>query len=141
MFLGEFRHTLDDKGRITLPAKYRARLAGGIVMTSGTKRFVIVFPLDEFEQLASRVNGLSIVTTDAAMLRRQLFSNASDLEPDKQGRVVMPESLRQYAGINQEVIIVGVGNHIEIWNPEEWQRERDAIAEAALGNPWEKLGI
>ncbi len=141
MFLGEFRHTLDEKSRITLPAKYRARLASGIVMTTGTKRFVLVFPMDEFGSLAERVGALSLVAAETAMLRRQLFSNAVDLEPDKQGRVVVPESLKKYAAIDQEVVIVGVGNHIEIWSPEEWQRERDEIARAALDNPWAKLGI
>ncbi len=75
------------------------------------------------------------------MLRRQLFSNAVDMELDKQGRVVVPETLRQYAAVKQEVIIAGVGSHIEIWSPEEWQRERDEIARAALDNPWVKLGI
>ncbi len=141
MFLGEFRHTLDEKSRITLPAKYRVRLASGIVMTLGTKRFILVFPMDEFASLAERVSALSLVGPEAAMLRRQLFSNAVDLEPDKQGRVVVPETLRRYAAINQEAIIVGVGSHIEIWSPEEWQRERDEIARAALDNPWVKLGI
>jgi MraZ protein len=141
MFLGEFRHTLDEKGRITLPAKYRPRLASGIVLTTGTKRFVLVFPLDEFESLAERMNSLSLVGSEASMLRRQLFSNGFDLELDKQGRVILPEPLRQYAGISQEVVIAGVGNHIEIWNPEEWQHEREEISRAALENPWAKLGI
>ncbi len=141
MFLGEFRHTLDEKSRVTLPAKYRARLAPGIVMTLGTRRFVMVFPIDEFRLLAERVSALPLVASEAAMLRRQLFGNAIDLEPDKQGRVVIPESLRQYAVINQDAIIVGVGTHIEIWSPEEWQREQDEISRAALDNPWAKLGI
>lgn len=141
MFLGEFRHTLDEKSRITLPAKYRPRLASGIVLTTGTKRFVLVFPMDEFEHLSERVNSLSLVGPEAAMLRRQLFSNGFDMELDKQGRVVLPESLREYAGIRQEVVIAGVGNHIELWNPEEWQHEREEIARAALENPWAKLGI
>ena len=110
-------------------------------MTLGTKRFVLVFPIDEFGTLAERVSELSLVGPEAAMLRRQLFSNACDLAPDKQGRVVMPESLRKYAAINQEVVIVGVGSHIEIWNPEEWQRERDEISRASLDNPWTTLGI
>ncbi len=141
MFLGEFRHTLDEKSRITLPAKYRPRLASGIVLTTGTKHFVLVFPMDEFEHVAERVNSLSLVGPEAAMLRRQLFSNGFDLELDKQGRMVLPEPLRQYAGISQEVVIAGVGNHIELWSPEGWQHEREEIAQAALADPWAKLGI
>ena len=141
MFLGEFRHTLDEKSRITLPAKYRPRLASGVVMTMGTKRFVLVFPMDEFEHLAERVNMLPLTGPEAGMLRRQLFSNGFDLALDKQGRVVFPEALRQYAGITAEVVIAGVGNHLEIWSPEEWQHEREEIAQAALENPWAKLGI
>jgi MraZ protein len=142
MFLGEFKHTLDEKSRITLPAKFRSRLAPGIVMTAGMERYVLVYPQDEFEKLAEQVNALPLTGKDSATLRRLLFVNANDAVPDKQGRVVMPEALREYAGIGTDVVIIGVGKFVEIWNPEEWQRARSEIQEhAAQENIWAKLGI
>jgi MraZ protein len=142
MFLGEFRHTLDDKSRITLPARYRTRLAEGIVMTAGMERYILVYPQDEFEVLAERVNALPLTGRDAATLRRLLFVNGSDAVPDKQGRVVVPEALREHAGIESEVVVIGVGKFIEIWSPEEWQRARAEIQDhAAQESIWAKLGI
>jgi MraZ protein len=142
MFLGEFRHTLDDKSRLTLPAKFRARLHPGVVMTAGMEKYVLVYPQDEFDKLAERVNALPLAGHEAATLRRLLFVNAADSVPDKQGRVVMPEPLRSHAGIVSDVVIVGVGKFIEIWNPEEWQRARAEIQDhAAQENIWSKLGI
>jgi MraZ protein len=142
MFLGEFKHTLDDKSRLTLPAKFRARLAPGVVMTAGTDRYVLIYPQDEFEQLAERVNGLPLIDREAATLRRLLFVNASDAVPDKQGRVLVPEPLRAHAEITSEVVIVGVGKFIEIWSPEQWQRARAEIQDhAAQESLWARLGI
>ena len=142
MFLGEFKHTLDDKSRITLPAKYRERLAPGIVMTAGTDRYVLVYPQDEFDKLADQVNALPLTGREAATLRRLLFVNANDAVPDKQGRVVMPEALREHAGISTDVVIIGVGKFIEIWSPEEWQRAKTEIQEHATDEDvWAKLGI
>ncbi len=142
MFMGEFRHTIDDKSRITLPAKFRAQLASGIVMTAGIDRYILVYPQDEFERLAEKVNALPLTGRDAATLRRLLFVNASDDVPDKQGRVILPENLRAYAGIQSDVVIVGVGKFIEMWNPEEWQRAQTEVRDhAAQETIWAKLGI
>jgi MraZ protein len=142
MFLGEFRHSLDEKSRLTLPAKFRARLAAGLVLTAGMDRFLLVYPQDEFELLAERVNTLPLTVREAATLRRLLFPNASDLVPDRQGRVVVPENLRAHAGISNDVVVAGVGKFIEIWSPEEWQRARAEVQEhAAQESTWAKLGI
>ncbi len=142
MFLGEFRHSLDEKSRITLPAKFRPELMLGVVMTAGIDRYALIYPSAEFELLAQKVNQLPLTGRDAATLRRLLFVNATDAVPDKQGRVIVPELLRQYAGINGEVVIVGVGKFIEMWSPEEWQRARQQIEEhAAQESVWAKLGI
>jgi MraZ protein len=142
MFLGEFRHSIDDKSRITLPAKFRTQLASGIVMTAGIDRYILVYPQDEFDRLAERVNALPLTGHDAATLRRLLFVNASDEVPDKQGRVILPDNLRAYAGIQTDVVIVGVGKFIEMWNPEEWQRAQLEVRDhAAQETIWAKLGI
>ncbi len=142
MFLGEFRHILDEKSRITLPAKFRAQLATGIVMTAGVDHHILIYPQDEFERLAERVNALPLTEYDAAMLRRLLFVNASDAKLDKQGRVILPENLRAHAEISTDVVIVGVGKFIEMWNPEQWMQTRSQIQEqVAKDNIWAKLGI
>jgi MraZ protein len=142
MFLGDFRHTIDDKSRITLPAKFRTQLASGIVMTAGIDRYILVYPQDEFDRLAEKVNALPLTGRDAATLRRLLFVNACDDVPDKQGRVILPDNLRAYAGIQTDVVIVGVGKFIEMWNPEEWQRAQAEVRDhAAQETIWAKLGI
>jgi MraZ protein len=142
MFLGEFRHTLDDKSRMTLPARFRAQLSQGVVMTAGIEHYALVYPQDEFERLAERVTALPLTGRDAATLRRLLFVNASNAIPDKQGRVLLPESLREHAGISSEVVIVGVGKFIEVWSPEAWEQARAEIQDhAAQESLWASLGI
>lgn len=142
MFLGEFNHTLDEKSRLTLPAKFRARLADGVVMTAGTEMCLLVYPLDEFKQLFEKVSALPVMGKEAATLRRMLFTNASDAVPDKQNRVVIPQPLREYAEITNEVVVVGVGKFVEIWNPKEWQRAREEVQQhAAQRDVWANLGI
>jgi MraZ protein len=142
MFLGEFRHTLDEKSRLTMPAKYRARLAAGLVLTAGIDHYLLVYPQDEFDILAERLSATQLTVREAATLRRLLFTNGSNLVPDAQGRVIIPEQLRAYAGINTDVVIAGVGKFLEMWSPEEWQRARAEILEhAAQESTWAKLGI
>jgi MraZ protein len=142
MFLGEFNHTLDEKSRLTLPAKFRRRLADGVVMTAGTEKCLLVYPLDEFRQLFEKVSALPVMGKEAATLRRMLFTHASDAAPDKQNRVVIPQALREYAEIMNEVVLVGVGKFIEIWNPNEWRRAQEEVQQhAANKDIWAGLGI
>lgn len=142
MFLGEFTHTLDEKSRLTLPAKFRARLADGVVMTTGADKCLLVYPLDEFKVLFERVSALPVMGREAATLRRMLYSNAHDAIPDKQNRVVIPQPLREYAGITNEAVIVGVGKFIEVWNPQEWRRALEEVqAHASQKDLWAALGI
>ncbi|MCS7056219.1 MAG: division/cell wall cluster transcriptional repressor MraZ [Thermoflexales bacterium] len=142
MFLGEFTHTLDEKSRLTLPAKFRARLADGVVMTTGADKCLLIYPLDEFKLLFERVSALPVMGREAATLRRMLYSNAHDAVPDKQNRVVIPQALREYAEITNEAVIVGVGKFIEVWNPREWQRALEEVqAHAARKDVWASLGI
>jgi MraZ protein len=142
MFLGEFAHSLDDKGRLTLPAKFRARLAEGLVMTTGADNCLLVYPMDEFSALFEKVSALPMMGRDAANLRRLLFTNAHDALPDKQNRVIIPQHLREYAGIAGEAIVVGVGKYIEIWNPEAWQNTKVEVqSQAANKDVWRELGI
>lgn len=142
MFLGTFEHTLDDKGRITLPAKFRAELTRGVVITRGLDRCLFLFPQDEWAPLAKRISALPLTNPNARNLRRLMFSEASDVIPDRQGRILIPAYLREYANLNSQVVISGLNTYIEIWNAEAWykvkaQAEKD-IEKAAQ---WEELGI
>lgn len=142
VFLGEFVHTIDEKSRLTLPAKFRTRLADGVVLTPGLDRCLQVYPLDEFRTLFDRVTSLPMTSREAMTLRRLLFSNAHDVTPDKQNRVLIPQPLREYASLTDEAVVVGVGKFIEVWNPQEWQRARQEIqSHAAQRDIWAGLGI
>ena len=142
MFLGEFTHTLDDKSRLALPAKFRTRLEAGLVMTTGTDKCLLVYPVDEFGVLFEKVSALPVMGRESATLRRMLFTNAHDAMPDKQNRVVIPQALREYSEIINEATIVGVGKFIEVWNPHEWSRARAEVREhAAQKDVWAGLGI
>lgn len=139
MFLGEYRHTIDDKGRLTIPAKYRALLAGGMVITRGFDRNLMAFSLEGWEELAGRVKSLPWSDSSAREFRRRVFSGAVDLIPDRQGRVLLPPYLREFANIETDVVITGMLDHLEIWNSEAWT----PVREAAEGDEqhWENLGI
>jgi len=123
MFLGEFVHTLDSKGRLTVPAKYRAELDAGMVVTRGMDRCLAVFPMAKWKELSGRVSGLPMTDRRARALKRFLFASASDVSPDKQGRILIPPRLREYADLDGEVVVAGLNDHIEIWNPQAWSSE------------------
>ncbi len=127
MFLGEFVHTLDGKGRLTIPAKFRADVDTSLVVTRGMDRCLAMFPMDEWEQLSSRVSDLPMTDRRARAFRRFLFASASKVSPDKQGRVLIPPRLREYAGLDGEVVVAGLNNYIEIWSTEAWQGERERV--------------
>ena len=127
MFLGEFVHTLDGKGRLTIPAKFRADVDTSLVVTRGMDRCLAMFPMDEWEQLSSRVSDLPMTDRRARAFRRFLFASASKVSPDKQGRILIPPRLRQYAGLDGEVVVAGLNNYIEIWSTDAWQGERERV--------------
>ncbi len=139
MLLGEFRHTIDDKGRLTIPAKFRGELAAGVVVTRGLNRNLIAFSLDDWQDLAARVKGLPWGDPSAREFRRRIFAGAVDLEPDKQGRILLPANLREFAGINGEVVIAGMFDHLEIWNSDAWESVRESAE--SDNTHWEILGI
>ncbi len=127
MFLGRFEHTIDAKGRLALPARYRDRLSEGVVVTRGFDPCLLVYPMEAWMPLAEHVSELSISDPDVRQLRRLLFADATDAQLDKQGRVLVPAGLREYAAIEKDVIVAGMHTFIEIWNPDRWQSQRDRI--------------
>jgi MraZ protein len=142
MFLGQFEHTLDDAGRVSLPAKYRAELAEGVVITRGVDRCLFIFPMRQWDPLAKQISDLPLGSPSARTVRRLLFSGASDIVPDRQGRILIPAYLREYANINGQVMIVGLYSYIEIWNVDDWRRvQAQAEEEGTSAQPWKELGI
>ena len=141
MFLGEYTHTIDEKGRLTLPAKYRTDLASGVVVTRGLDKCLVVFPMEEWRKLSDKVDALPLTDMQAREFRRLLFSGAVDAELDKQGRVLLPQYLREYAGLNGNVIVTGLNTHMEIWAPEAWNTIRANLDSAANVEQWARLGI
>jgi MraZ protein len=142
MFLGEFIHTLDEKGRLTIPAKFRDDLTDGLVVTRGIDRCLAIYTMEEWEKLAEKVSALPVTDRLARAFRRLVFANASDAVLDKQGRVLIPPRLREYAGLNGEAIVAGLNNYVEVWNPEAWGEERERVeGEDVNIEAWKALEI
>lgn len=141
MFLGEFTHTIDDKGRLTIPAKFRGQLAAGLVVTRGFDQNLMLFPLDGWQELAERIAQRPLSDQGMRTFRRRLFSGAIDLEPDRQGRILLPQYLRDFAGIDNEVVVAGNFNYIELWSTENWAAVRAGIENSSDAARWADLGI
>ena len=121
MFLGAYSHTLDAKGRVVMPSKFRHGLEAGCVVTKGQERCLYVFSMDRWEKEAERVQTLPRTDRQARNYSRSFFASATDQQLDGQGRVQLPESLRRYAGLEKDLSVVGVADHIEIWAAEVWE--------------------
>ncbi|MBE2201590.1 MAG: division/cell wall cluster transcriptional repressor MraZ [Anaerolinea sp.] len=141
MFLGEYIHTIDDKGRLTIPAKFRGLLAAGLVVTRGFDQNLMAFSLDEWQNLAQRIAERPLSDEDVRAFRRRVFSGAVDLLPDRQGRILVPPYLREFAGIDGDVVIAGMFNYFELWSVQAWQTVRNAIESSSDATRWEDLGI
>lgn len=121
MFLGRYAHSLDAKGRLAIPARFRDELAAGLVLTRGIDRCLSLYPMASWLPLAERVSALPMTDPDARNFRRMVFAEAVDLSLDGQGRVLVPEELRRYAELDREAYVVGVHSSIEIWSPTRWE--------------------
>jgi len=121
MLLGTHTPKLDDKGRIFLPAKFREELAAGVVVTRGQERCLYVFSKSEFASVHEKIRQAPVTSEEARKYLRLFLSGASDDTPDKQGRVLVPQLLREYAGLHKDLVIIGVGSRAEIWDATSWQ--------------------
>jgi MraZ protein len=136
MFVGTYLHNIDSKGRLTLPAKYRAELARGVMVTPGLEGELWVFPLETWERLDLKMSELPFNDRDSRDFVRLWYARAGACELDKQGRILLPSELRELAGVDGETVIVGSGGRLEIWSRERWghksdeiEKDGDAIAE------------
>ena len=121
LLLGTYTPKIDAKGRVALPAKFRSQLGQGLVMARGQERCVYLLPFDEFRRIASQIQRTSVGNKAAREYLRVFLSGAVDQEPDKQGRVVVPQMLRDYANLGSDIVVIGVGTRAELWNKDAWE--------------------
>ena len=123
MFLGQYAHNIDEKGRLTVPSKHRELLVDGAYITRGFDRNLMVLTSPTFERIYQRVNQLSLSDQNARLLKRMIFSNAERLEIDRAGRILIPQYLREFACLDGEALIVGAGEYFEIWSQQTWSEQ------------------
>jgi MraZ protein len=124
MLLGEYEHTIDEKNRLTLPAKFRRAFVDGILLTRGIDACLDAYTRDEWERVVqSRLATLDPMSKDIRRVRRLLYSGAAETELDRQGRVMIPAALLTYAKLGREVVVAGVHDHVEIWDRAAWREE------------------
>lgn len=122
MFVGEFSHNIDSKGRIIMPVKFREQLGEHFMITKGLDGCLFVYPMDEWERVAEQFSNLPSNQKNARFLQRTFLSGASEAEPDKQGKVLITQPHREHAKLTKEVIIIGVSKRVEIWDAEAWKK-------------------
>ncbi len=130
MFLGQYSFSIDEKGRLTIPARFRAALASGAYVTQGFERNLLVYTTTSFEHIAAQTNSLSTTNAEARDVRRVIFGRASDVSLDSAGRILIPAFLREYAGLDSEAEIVGAGVYFEIWSPKNWAEVLVSVTDA-----------
>lgn len=137
MFMGEHHHNIDDKGRMIVPVKFREELGSTFVVTRGMDKCLFVYPENEWKQLEQKLKNLPFTKKDARAFTRFFFSGAAECELDKQGRVNIASTLRSYAMLEKECVIIGVSNRVEIWSKSIWEEyfaeSEESFAEIAEG--------
>ncbi len=145
MFLGQFSYTLDDKGRLTIPSRFREELPAQIVVTRGLDRCLVLYPIDVWKEISQKVTSLPITDPRGRALRRVFFADAADAELDRQGRLLIPDRLREYAGldVSSDVVVVGLDRFIELWSPTRWEVQSNGEMESVSEDPaiWGSLQI
>ena len=143
MFIGEYQHSMDAKGRMFVPSKFRDDLGDTFIVTLGLDNCLFVFPQEEFERLKARLDAISITNKDARTFARFFFARDSECEMDKQGRAMIPNNLREYAGLTKDVTVVGVSNRVELWNTENWENTHsfENFSPDELSEKMELLGL
>ncbi len=124
MFFGEFEYKIDEKGRVPIPPRFRKELKEGMVLRPGVEKCITVYPLSEWKKLAATLTTGSVTRSKLRRLNRAIFATAFSLNIDGQGRIALPIPLRQHASIEDEVVIAGANNYLELWNKEQWDAEK-----------------
>lgn len=139
MFIGEYQHSVDEKGRLAIPVKFRADLSKGAVVTRGLDRCLFLYPVEAWTQLAEKLVKLPISQSKSRAFSRLMLAGAMDVIVDRQGRVILPEYLRQYAGISKKVVVAGLYDRLELWDEDSWNTYK-ATTEADSNDIAEALG-
>jgi MraZ protein len=142
MFTGEYRHSVDAKGRIAIPVRFRTPLGEGAVLARWVDGCAAIFPRASFEDLAEKVAKLPLSDERARAFSRFLFSGAFEVESDQQGRILLPAAIRDWSGVGSDAVVVGSRDHVEIWEPGRWEKSQQAVNSAdALASHLTGLGI
>lgn len=139
MFLGEYSHTVDQKKRLAIPAKFRAEAGTTVVVTRGLDNCLFVFPQREWQKLAEKLGSLPLGQSDARGFSRLMLAGAMEVAVDRLGRVLVPDYLKEYAGLKKQVVVAGLFNRMEIWDVTRWNTYK-AKSEKEAGNMAERLG-
>jgi MraZ protein len=131
MFFGEFVYRIDEKGRVPIPPRFRGELKAGLVLVPGVEKCITVYPLAEWQKLASELTSGSVTRSKLRRLSRAIFATAFSLSLDGQGRIALPISLKKYADIEDEVVIAGANNCLELWEKARWESEKALSLEQA----------
>ncbi len=121
MFMGEYLHTIDEKGRLTIPVKLREGLGERFIITRGLDTCLYAYPLAEWTVMEQKLKKLPMTRADVRAFKRLFFSGATEVERDKQNRVLLPQNLRSYAELDNEIVVIGVSDHVEIWSEHKWR--------------------
>lgn len=129
--MGEFNHNVDAKGRVIVPSKFRDKLGDAFVVTKGFDKCLSVYDMENWAGVQEKLAAMPMLTEDSRTIRRMMVGSATEAECDKQGRVLLPAPLREYAGITKDVVLIGNIDHIEIWSKEAWTKAQEIDADAA----------
>ena len=143
MLLGEYKHNLDTKGRVAIPAKFRDKFISGAIVTRGLDRCLFVFGKAEWETLAQKIISLPLAQSDSRAFARLMLSGATDVELDSQGRILLPDSLRSYAGLKKEIVVTGMYTRVELWDADTWNAYKTKTEGAAdeIAEKLSEIGI
>lgn len=131
MFLGEFEYKIDDKGRVPLPPRFRRELKDGVVLSAGPEKCIIAYSIPEWNKFAASLTSGVVAASKMRRLNRAFFATAFNMSMDNQGRIALPVPLREYAGIEDELIVVGANTYLELWNKAAWEEEKVISQEQA----------
>ena len=143
MFIGEYSHNLDDKGRIAIPKKFRSDLHKGAVVTKGLDSCLFLYTKKEWDKLAEKLASLPFAQVNSRAFSRSMLAGAMEVEIDGQGRIVLPEYLRQFAGLNKEVIVAGLYSRLEIWDNAKWNeyKTKTEVESTKIAEQMSELGV
>lgn len=143
MFIGEYNHNLDPKGRMAIPVKFRSKLSGGAIITRGLDKCLFIFSASEWENLAQKLISLPLAQANSRAFVRLMLAGAMGVELDKQGRVLIPDYLREYASLTKQVVVTGLYNRIEVWDSESWKtyKQKTEGSSDEIAEKLSELGI